>query len=341
MLKTNDERQRNNHTIQQSLLKSWINSDTDVSVINLDEAKLRLKKINEPSLKNIKDLLFQTKRSIKTEKIFSNKYILNETEENIDGYGKKVQNIEKDFLREFKFESSFNLNTLYDYFALQLTRSEMNLVTSHKRFCGWFGKISELVTYQQFKAFYNAMLPPQFLSLVKSFKEGNYRGYHMEVSYLFDDKGKTVAPFFWIGEANTFCLGKLKECKCLIPELDGLDLSKVYVCLASNKELIFLYPEDMNMEVLKSVSNLVAINWNKLAMKFVYSTLIIHENGIFSLSRTIKNLLVETNNQFLHMNHDLGHLKDLQRKYEPMLAPKIEIILDLDKTTFKEKEVSI
>lgn len=329
MLKIIEDRQRNNHTIQQSLLKSWINDDVDVHVINMDELKQRLRKHENISANLVKEKLFSSRRGIKTEKIFANKYILNATEENIDGYGKKVGHIERDFFRDYRYESNFKLESLYNYFALQLTRSETNLVMSYKRFCGWFGKVDDLVTYQQFKIFYNSMLRPQFSSLYKTFKEEGYKGYHMEVTYLFDDKGKSVAPFFWICEANTFCLSKLKDCKGLIPELDGMDLSKLYVCLVSNRELVFLYHPDFPKENLKKVTDLVARNWNKLVMKFVCSTLIIPEKGVFSLTRSMVTILESTKNQYLNSNVDLSNIKELQRTYEPLLAPKIETKMEV------------
>lgn len=331
MLKAIEDRQRNNHTIQQSLLKSWINIDIDVNIICIDEARHRLKKYDNVSLKQVKDALFQARRSTKTEKIFANKYILNATEENVDGYGKRVIHIERDFFRDYRDESSFKLESLYNYFAMQLSRSENNLVMAYKRYCAWFSKVDDLVSYQQFKQFYNATIPPLFSSHYKTFSEGKYKGYHMEVSYLFDDKGKHVAPFFWICEANTFCLSKLKESKDVISGLDGVDLSKIYVCLVSNKELVFLYPPEISQEDIKKVSTLIAVNWNKLVMKFVCSTIIIPENGVFCLSRTLFDLIQLSDKQYLHMNNDLFNLKELQRKYESFLAPKLETE-ELEKT---------
>lgn len=324
MLKTIEDRQRNNHTIQQSLLRSWINSDIDVNVICVDEVRQKLKKVEVPSLKNIKEALFHCKRGTKTEKIFANKYILNATEDNVDGYGKRVLHIERDFFRDYKEAENFELESLYNYFAMQLSRSEINLVTAYKRFCTWFGKVDDLVTYTQFKQFYNSTIPPLFSSHYKTFRDGKYKGYHMEVSYLFDDKGHSVAPFFWICEANTFCLSRLKECKGLIPELDGMDLSKIYVCLVSNKELVFLYPQDVKFSDLKKISTYVAINWNKIVMRFVCSTIIVPENGIFSFARTLHELVETTEKQYLHMNNDLYNLKDLQRRFESSIATNIE-----------------
>lgn len=319
MLNALEERQRNNHTIQQSLLKSWINSRVDVNVINIDEARKKLKKYENPSVNVIKEALFSARRSTKTEKIFSNKYILNATEENIDGYGKKVLYIERDFFKDYKAGESFKLESLYNYFALQLARSETNLVMAYKRFGTWFGKVDDIVSYQQFKNFYNSTIPPLFSNHYKSFRDGDYKGYHMEVSYLFDDNGKSIAPFFWICEANTFCLSRIKECKGLIPELDKVDLSKIYVCLVSNKELVFLYPPELKASELKMISSLVAINWNKLMMKFVCSTVIIPEKSVFSFSRTMHSLIEETGKQYLHMNNDLFNIKELQRRFESSL----------------------
>lgn len=331
MLKAIEDRQRNNHTIQQSLLKSWINDDMDVNIICVDEARHRLKKHDILSLKQVKDALFQSRRSTKTEKIFANKYILNVTEENVDGYGKRVIHIERDFFRDYRDEASFKLESLYNYFAMQLSRSENSLVMAYKRYCSWFSKVDDLVSYKQFKQFYNATIPPLFSSHYKMFKDEGYKGYHMEVSYLFDDKGKHVAPFFWICEANTFCLSKLKECKGVVSDLDGVDLSKVYVCLVSNKELVFLYHPEISISDIKKISSLIAVNWNKLVMKFVCSTIIVPENGVFSLSRTFLDLVNTSDKQYLHMNNDLYHLKELQRKYESSLSPKLETE-ELEKT---------
>ncbi len=309
--------QHTNHYFQQSLIQEWRDVNDDDSLF-LDFYGFK-KKIQAYVKNNILDkikleefLNKSIKKSIPVN-IFSNRYIYNQTENNINGKGKKLNDIENKFLAEYRNNVIFNNNTIQEYFSLQLCRSPSFLIQNYKHFIKTYGDINTPLQYSRFKAFYNTEIIALFNNLLSDFHNNNYQHSTMIVTIMYDENGNATNknPFFLLGEANTYPLEQLTLNN--INDFKTFNLKNIYISIISVNKYVLLYPSNTTVDI-DSLSLQINRYWNVMAFALIEDTMIIqdrfkgymineiwahhyHNTGWLE-SKTILNKLRETQDLF-------------------------------------------
>lgn len=307
--------QQSNHNIQQSLLEEWMKSHPDFYILNFTTFKQRFNNQKIKDISTTKESLICCSKTQYYKTIFANKYVLDNKEQNINGNGKRIKDdIEDKILAEYRDNKKYSLNTIYNYFALQLTRSDALLLNSYSAFLSLFGHINDKIYYSCFKEFYNAFLTPNFIKTYNKFIDDKYEFFYYQCPQMVNLKNEIIKPYLWIGEANVFEIDKL-GLNSYVNDFDNLSLTNIYVCLLSPEELIFLYPLIHTEEHINQVANIFTNYWNNVALGFLCKTLIFPQSSIETVSSGILQLYNSKKSYFIN-NEQLANLENLSKIYE-------------------------
>lgn len=307
--------QQLNHNIQQALLKDWLNKHPDFYILKFDNLRNKINKMGFKSYLDIKSYILVCSIDQYSKNIFSNRYVLDITEKDIDGNGKRVkEDIEENFLKEYRNNQQYKAETLYNYFSLQLSRSESLLLNSYDSFCLLFNEIDDKISYNNFKKFYNSLLSPTFIKTINMFTKNKYKYLMFECDKMINKEGVEIDSFFWITESNAFELSKL-NLKKQIKRFEGFQLNNIYACLVSPKNIIFVYHPMYSEEYIKQIATHFVNFWNNVALGIVSRHLIFPKSSIDTVSESMFDLL-EYDNNYLNNNKILDMLINFSNSYE-------------------------